>query len=315
MASEPEEPRRRRRARRRGAGRADGSTDAERRCASRAVAARRRCPAARDVGTLVHRVLEATDFAAPRPRRPSSPAASRERAAAAPVDIGDPAAVVAGLRARDRDAARARCSADVRLRDVAPRRPARRARLRAAARRRRRRRPARSRSARSAPSLRDAPAARRPAGRLRRAARATRAAPASLRGYLTGSIDLVVRLPGGAPRFAVVDYKTNWLGGRRRGADRLALPPGRAGRPRCSARTTRCRRCSTWSRCTATCAGGCPATTPTAHLGRRALPVPARHGRPGHAARRRRPCGVFAWRPPARARRRAERRARPRGPA
>jgi exodeoxyribonuclease V beta subunit len=35
-----------------------------------------------------------------------------------------------------------------------------------------------------------------------------------LRGYLTGSIDAVLRLhdgPGG-PRFAVVDYKTNWLG-------------------------------------------------------------------------------------------------------
>jgi exodeoxyribonuclease V beta subunit len=33
----------------------------------------------------------------------------------------------------------------------------------------------------------------------------------SVRGYLTGSIDLVARLPGG--RFAVVDYKTNWLAG------------------------------------------------------------------------------------------------------
>ena len=32
---------------------------------------------------------------------------------------------------------------------------------------------------------------------------------ASVRGYLTGSIDLVVRLDG--DRFAVVDYKTNWL--------------------------------------------------------------------------------------------------------
>src|SRR5207342_572254 len=31
-----------------------------------------------------------------------------------------------------------------------------------------------------------------------------------LRGYLTGSIDAVLRLPG--PRFVVVDYKTNWLG-------------------------------------------------------------------------------------------------------
>jgi exodeoxyribonuclease V beta subunit len=36
----------------------------------------------------------------------------------------------------------------------------------------------------------------------------------SVRGYLAGSIDLVVRLPGPrrAPRFAIVDYKTNWLG-------------------------------------------------------------------------------------------------------
>ena len=31
----------------------------------------------------------------------------------------------------------------------------------------------------------------------------------SVRGYLAGSIDLVLRLPG--ERFAVVDYKTNWL--------------------------------------------------------------------------------------------------------
>jgi exodeoxyribonuclease V beta subunit len=36
-----------------------------------------------------------------------------------------------------------------------------------------------------------------------------------LRGYLTGSIDSVLRLrdtPGGEPRYVVVDYKTNWLG-------------------------------------------------------------------------------------------------------
>ena len=34
-----------------------------------------------------------------------------------------------------------------------------------------------------------------------------------IRGYLTGSIDAVLRLPGDrcGPRFAVVDYKTNWL--------------------------------------------------------------------------------------------------------
>jgi exodeoxyribonuclease V beta subunit len=39
---------------------------------------------------------------------------------------------------------------------------------------------------------------------------------ARLRGYLTGSIDAVLRLPpvgtGGRTRFAIVDYKTNWLG-------------------------------------------------------------------------------------------------------
>jgi len=39
----------------------------------------------------------------------------------------------------------------------------------------------------------------------------------SLRGYLSGSIDVVLRVPGGAdggdgPRYLVVDYKTNWLG-------------------------------------------------------------------------------------------------------
>jgi exodeoxyribonuclease V beta subunit len=33
----------------------------------------------------------------------------------------------------------------------------------------------------------------------------------SVRGYLTGSLDLVARLPG--PRFAIIDYKTNWLAG------------------------------------------------------------------------------------------------------
>ncbi|MGA5305853.1 UvrD-helicase domain-containing protein [Nucisporomicrobium flavum] len=35
-------------------------------------------------------------------------------------------------------------------------------------------------------------------------------APQPLRGYLTGSIDAVLRLPG--PRYVIVDYKSNWLG-------------------------------------------------------------------------------------------------------
>ncbi|MFZ5847673.1 MAG: UvrD-helicase domain-containing protein [Actinomycetota bacterium] len=35
-----------------------------------------------------------------------------------------------------------------------------------------------------------------------------------LRGYLTGSVDVVLRVPGdGTSRYLVVDYKTNWLGG------------------------------------------------------------------------------------------------------
>ena len=41
----------------------------------------------------------------------------------------------------------------------------------------------------------------------------------SLRGYLTGSIDAVLRVaePTATPRYLVVDYKTNWLGRARRG--------------------------------------------------------------------------------------------------
>jgi exodeoxyribonuclease V beta subunit len=35
----------------------------------------------------------------------------------------------------------------------------------------------------------------------------------ALRGYLTGSVDVVLRVPtADGPRFHVVDYKTNWLG-------------------------------------------------------------------------------------------------------
>ena len=52
-----------------------------------------------------------------------------------------------------------------------------------------------------------------PVRALRRRARRTRCSAASaLRGYLTGSVDVVLRLPG--PRYVVVDYKTNWLGPR-----------------------------------------------------------------------------------------------------
>jgi exodeoxyribonuclease V beta subunit len=33
-----------------------------------------------------------------------------------------------------------------------------------------------------------------------------------LRGFLNGAVDLVLRVPGDGTRFVVVDYKTNWLG-------------------------------------------------------------------------------------------------------
>ena len=51
--------------------------------------------------------------------------------------------------------------------------------------------------------------ARGPTRRLRRPARDPDLR-ASVRGYLTGSIDLVVRV---GEAFAIADYKTNWLAG------------------------------------------------------------------------------------------------------
>ena len=72
-----------------------------------------------------------------------------------------------------------------------------------------------------------APRARRPAGRLRRPARGSRAAVERAR---LPDRQHRPRRCAPATRFAVVDYKTNWLGGARRGAARGALPPGRAGR-------------------------------------------------------------------------------------
>ena len=90
--------------------------------------------------------------------------------------------------------------------------------------RRDRRRPARASSA------------RRPAARLREATRGSRAA-ADLRGYLTGSIDLVVRLRGADERAALRDRRLQdeLACAARRGADGMAPPPVGAGRARCSA--------------------------------------------------------------------------------
>ncbi len=167
-------------------------------------------PVGTRVGTLVHRVLEGTDFAAV-----DLDAELREHVSAAQarrqVDIGDPAEAVAGLRAAIETPLGALLDGR-RLRDV-------------------------ERADRLDELQFELPLAGGddPAGRLTLAAigdvlRAHLPAGDPLagyadrlddpilrqdvRGYLTGSIDLVVRVPGpGGPRFAVVDHKTNWLAG------------------------------------------------------------------------------------------------------
>jgi exodeoxyribonuclease V beta subunit len=162
-------------------------------------------PAGVHVGTFVHQLLQDTDFAAPdlgaELRRHM--AAARRR-----VDVGDPAAVVAGLRAA-LETPLGPLLAGRRLCDVA-------------------------RADRLDELRFELPLAGgdQPRGRgveleaigalLREhlptgdplAGYATRLADPALRretrGYLTGSIDLVLR---DGERFAIVDYKTNWLAG------------------------------------------------------------------------------------------------------
>ncbi|HEV7805207.1 MAG TPA: UvrD-helicase domain-containing protein [Solirubrobacteraceae bacterium] len=162
------------------------------------------------VGTLVHRVLEATDFAAA-----DLDAELGARIAAAQarrhVEIGDPAIVVAGLRAaletplgpllggaRLRDVARTDRldELDFELPLAGGDDPTGQLALTAIGDALREHLPADDPLAGYARRL-DDPVLRR-----------------DVRGYLTGSLDLVVRVPdaAGAPRFAVVDYKTNWLG-------------------------------------------------------------------------------------------------------
>ena len=162
-------------------------------------------PSGVNVGTFVHRVLEAADFAAPDPD-----AELRAQVAAVQgrrqVEVGDPAAVVRGLRAaletplgpllggaRLCDVTRADRldELDFELPLVGGDEPTGRLEL-----------------AEIGALLRE----HLPAGDALHGY-ADRLADPSLRqdvrGYLTGSIDLVARVGG---RYAVVDYKTNWLG-------------------------------------------------------------------------------------------------------
>jgi exodeoxyribonuclease V beta subunit len=162
-------------------------------------------PAGVRFGTFVHGVLEATDFAAADLEAELSERVdARSRRSA---ELGDPAGVVAGLRAaietplgpmvdgmRLRDVARSDRldELDFELPLVGGDEPTGRLTVEAIAGALRAGLPVDDPLAGYAQRLED-PALR---GRLR--------------GFLTGSIDLVVRIDG--PRFAVVDYKTNWLG-------------------------------------------------------------------------------------------------------
>jgi exodeoxyribonuclease V beta subunit len=163
-------------------------------------------PAGVVFGTFVHAVLEATDFAAPDldAELAGSVAGTPTRRS---LDLGDPSLIVAGLRAAI-ETPLGPLVDGVRLRDLARRdrldelgfelplaggdEPTGRLTLGAIA---------------------DVLRAHLPPGDPMAAYAARLEDPAlrpQVRGFLTGSIDLVLRLEG--PRFAIVDYKTNWLG-------------------------------------------------------------------------------------------------------
>jgi exodeoxyribonuclease V beta subunit len=167
-------------------------------------------PVGMRIGTVVHRVLEATDFATPDLDGELS-AQIGTAMARGDVEIGDPAVVVQGLRAAI-ETPLGPLVGGLRLRDVARHDrldelefelplaggtdPTGRLTLSAIAAALREHLPGGDPLEGYADRLGD-PALRR-----------------SVHGYLTGSLDLVVRVPGPeAPRFAVLDYKTNWLGG------------------------------------------------------------------------------------------------------
>jgi exodeoxyribonuclease V beta subunit len=161
------------------------------------------------VGTLIHRVLDATDFAAA-----DLEGELAEQIAVAQarrhIELGNPDLVVAGLRAAIETPLGPILSA-TRLRDV--------------------RRPDRLDELQFELPLAggDEPTGRITLGAIGAALREHLPAddplhgyadrledPAlrhNVRGYLTGSLDLVVRIPGpeDIPRFAIIDYKTNWL--------------------------------------------------------------------------------------------------------
>ena len=141
--------------------------------------------------------------------------------------------------------------------------------LRAAAGRRRR---ARLPGGAGHPRRRRAAAARAPArgGPAAALRRRCSSAPAlggqDLRGYLTGSVDVVLRVPDGSvqplPGRRLQDQLARRLPRRgRTAAERRTTTDPRRSRRRWGTPTTRCRRCCTPWCCTGSCAGASPATT------------------------------------------------------
>ncbi len=167
-------------------------------------------PVGVEVGTFVHRVLQRTDFAALDLEAELAERVSDVRVWR-PIEIGEPRQVLAGLRAaietplgpllgefclRDLGRADRLDELEFELPLVGGDRPAGALATRAIAALLREHLPAGDPLGGYAARL-DDPLLRQ-----------------ELRGYLTGSIDLVLRLPrpDDVARFAIVDYKTNWLG-------------------------------------------------------------------------------------------------------
>jgi exodeoxyribonuclease V beta subunit len=254
-------------------------------------------PRGTDIGTLVHSVLEATDFTAPDLDAELRRGVDHERTRSH-LDIGDPAALVAGLRAAIDTPFGPRLG-DVRLRDIAPG-----DRI--------------NEMAFEMPLIGgDAPTATVTLTLLDVASLLRHHLPADdplvgyadrladptlladLRGYLVGSVDLVVRTRAadGTSRFTVIDYKTNWLGddGEDLSAwhyrpDALAFDMSRAHYPlQALLYTAALHRYLRWR---------LPGYDPSRHLGGVAyLFVRGMSGAATPTVDDQR-CGVFAWNPP-----------------
>ena len=143
-----------------------------------------------------------------------------------------------------------------------------------------------SRSRRSLPSLRE----HLPPGDPLAAYAARLEDPAlrsSVRGFLTGSIDLVARISGRpAPRFVLADYKTNWLAAPDEELTLGHYTPAALASEMSRAHyglqallyTVALHRYLRWRQ---------PGYDPDEHLAGVLLPVPARDGRRGHPGARR----------------------------